>query len=425
MRPTRVVLIGAASASFGPGCIRDALNTEGLRGSTLALVDTDVEALDVMTRLAHKLNEASGAGLVIESTPDRTQALPGAEFVITSIAIKRNDLWKLDWEIPLKHGIHQVLGENGGPGGLSHSLRNIPVILDICRDMERLCPDALLMNFTNPESRICLAVSKHTSIRAVGLCHGFFMGQHSIARITGETDLDITAAGLNHFTWALSVKRKATGEDLYPLLREKAEQCEAGDMPLSRELLKTFGRFPFCSDDHIGEYLSYAWDKCVHHGYDFDEADRQRQHQWEHITRIANGEEPAEDYARKKSGELAFDIVHAILANTGELMPAVNIANNGCIPNLPPDAVVEVPAVVNAEGIHGQCVGDLPEGIAALCNTQIAVQKLVVEAAVTGSREAALQAMLVDPVVTNIDAAEKCLDELLSVHAPYLPQFTR
>lgn len=353
-----------------------------------------------MAAFARRLNEQSGARLIIEHTTDRARALPDADFVISSVAIKRNDLWRL-------------------------ALRNIPVLLDICRDMERLCPDALLLNFSNPESRLCLAVNKYTSIRSVGLCHGIFMGIESISRITGvpASDIDVNAAGLNHFTWMMSVHRKSTGEDLYPLLRQNSEDCDLGYLPLTRALFKAFGLFPSCSDDHIGEYLGYAFSKCLHRGYDFGGADRYREQLRRRIRQMADRKAPLDEYLQHRSGELAFDIVRATLDDTNEILPAVNIPNNGSISNLPSDAVVEVPAVVSASGVHGLSLGALPEGIAALCNTQIAVQKLAVDAAVTGSRHLALQALLVDPVIMDMDAAEKCLDELLEVHAPYLPQF--
>lgn len=424
MKPTKIVVIGAGSACFGPGVIRDALNS-GLSGSTLSLVDIDGEALEVMARFARRANDELGAGLVIEHTTDRRQALPGAEFVITCIAVRRNELWRLDWEIPLKHGIKQVMGENGGPGGLSHTLRNVPIILDICRDMEELCPEALLMNFCNPESRICLAVSKYTSISAVGLCHGVFMGIDTIARIAGvdKNDVDVKAAGLNHFTWALSAHQKSTGEDLYPLLVEKEPDCDPKWLPLTRALFRTYGLVPFCSDDHLGEYLGFAWDKLEERGFNFDAADERRSRAWENLQKMASGEMPLGDL-RRPSGEASFNIVRGILADTNEFLPAVNIPNWGCVTNLAQDAVVEVPAMVSAAGITGLSLGELPDGIAALLNTQIGVQKLAVDAAVTGSRELALQAMLADPVVADMGAAERCLDELLSVHAPYLPQFS-
>src|SRR3954454_6830912 len=180
MTATKLVLIGAASASFGPRTIGDALLTKELRGSTLVLVDLDGPRLQVMTDYARRLNDALDAGWQIESTTDRLQALPDASFVISSIAVRRDELWKHDFQIPLKHGLKQVLGENGGPGGLSHALRNIPLILDIARDMERLCPRALLINYSNPESRVCLAISRYTSQPFVGLCHGVAMGFESV-----------------------------------------------------------------------------------------------------------------------------------------------------------------------------------------------------------------------------------------------------
>ena len=218
MRPTKIVLIGAASASFGPAMIHDAVLTPELRGSTLVLVDIAEDKLAVMAAYARRLNEEMGAGLSIEHTPDRARALPEAEYVITSVAVKRDDLWKLDFQIPLKHGIKQVLGENGGPGGLSHALRNIPIILEIARDVEKLCPGALLMNFSNPESRIGLALSRYTALRFVGLCHGIGMGYDSIGRITGipADDLVGIAAGLNHFAWFLGIRRRSTGGGRLP-----------------------------------------------------------------------------------------------------------------------------------------------------------------------------------------------------------------
>jgi alpha-galactosidase len=424
VKPVKIVMIGAASSSFGPGCLADAVQCEGIRGSRLVLVDIDEERLEIITKFAERLNEEADAGLIIESTTERKEALPEADFVFCSIALERNDLWKLDWEIPRRYGIKQVLGENGGPGGLSHTLRNIPVILDICYDMERLCPDAWLLNFTNPESRICLAISKYTSIKAAGLCHGVFMGIDNVSQITGvdRDDIDVKAAGLNHFTWMLAINRRSTGEDLYPLVHEKIDE-NASNFPLIRELYHKFGLLANPSDDHVGEYLSFAGDIVGYEGYDFAAADKARDGLWKRLSSMANGEMSVHEYLMRKSGEIALDIVRAMTINENLFIEAVNIPNNGAITNLPPDAVVEVPALVSASGIHPLCVGELPEAIADMCNTQIAVQRLAVDAAVTGSRKLALQAMLLDPVIDNMDSAEKCLDELLRVHVRYLPRF--
>jgi alpha-galactosidase len=401
--------------------ITDTLLTPELHGGALWLVDLDRPRLDLVTAYARRLNDELGANMQIHQTTDRLEALPDADFVITAIAVRRNELWELDFQIPLKHGLKQVLGENGGPGGLSHALRNIPLILNIARDMERLCPKALLMNFSNPESRICLALSRYTDIKFVGLCHGIGMGLDSIGRITGidVEDLAGTAAGLNHFAWFLDIRRISTNEDVYPLLRAREPDHDPEDIPLSRRLFHEFGLLPHPSDDHIGEYLAYAWEYCGLEGYDFRRAEARRAQRWVQVEqKAAGGGEPV-----KKSGEFATPIMAGMVKGDNPLIPAVNIRNDGLIDNLPSWAVVEVPAVAAPDGLRGVKIGKLPNGIAALCNTQLGVQDLVVDAAVHGSRQLALQALLADPVVNSMAAAEKTLDELLSVHAPYLPQF--
>lgn len=425
MPETKVVIIGAGSASFGLGMLRDAVNTPELRGSVISLVDTDASALEAVSRLARKMNDESGAGLMIEHTTDRTQALPDAQFVVISIAVRRNELWKLDWEVPIKHGVKHTLGENGGPGGLFHSMRNIPIILDICRDIERLCPDALVLNFTNPVPRVCMAIDRYSSVHAVGLCHGIGGQLGNLARVMSVSHDNLTckAAGLNHFTWILDLRFEDSGRDAYPDLRRSLQDYAPEFQPLSRKLFETFGFYPSPGDDHVGEYLPYATEYCPMHGYDFEAAERYKIETWERIGRMVRGEEPVTDLISRRSGERAFDIIGGILTDSNHSELAVNIRNDGLISNLPQDAIVEVPAVVGSDGIAGVDIGKLPIGIAALCRTQIGVQELVVEAAVTGDRRIALQALLADPVVTSFDAAEKILDELLALEADYLPQF--
>lgn len=431
MRPVKIVIIGACSASFGLGALQDAVQTTDLQGSTLVLVDTDEPRLQVMLKLAHRMNEEAGTGLIIQSTTNRREALPEADFVITSVAVRRDELWRKDWEIPKANGLRQVLGENGGPGGLSHALRNIPIILDICRDMEELCPDAYLINFTNPESRIIMAVHRYTNIKAVGLCHGVFMGRERVANILGRhpTEIDVKAAGVNHLLWLMDIRDAKSGEDLYPELRRRERELPENDVGpwgvdlLSRKLFRHFGYWPSPTDDHVGEYLPYAWELVGMEGYNFDQAEAYRKQRQLEIEAWADGRKPLGELLTKPSGEIAFDIIRAIAGNRNEYVLAVNIANNGCITNLPADAIVEVPALVSGFGIQGLTMGALPDGIAALCNTQVNVQRLVVKAAVEGDRRAALQALLVDPVVDSLRAAEVTLDQLLAVHREYLPQF--
>jgi len=335
MIPNKIVFIGAASAAFGPRVIGEACRKQEIAASTLVLVDINKDALEVMTKWANKVNTGYGSPLKIESTTDRLQALPDANFVIVSIAVERNELWKLDWRIPLKHGIKQVLGENGGPGGLSHSLRNIPIVLGIAKDMERLCPKALMMIYTNPENRITMAVERYSEIRAVGLCPGW--GDSIVAAATGvpQDDILLVNGGLNHFGWLLDIRRKSTGEDLYPLFRKAAAEAPPDVLPLSRHLFEIYGYFPRPSDDHVGEYISYAWQFCGLDGYDFDAADQVRAQQWADVLAIANGEKElvpmtGNEAAQHGIGEPCrpgLEIIAGIANGTPTYIPSMNIVN--------------------------------------------------------------------------------------------------
>jgi alpha-galactosidase len=434
---TKIVLIGAGSVSFGASMLRDLFAArEELRGSTITLVDINPEALQVMAQVAQRLNEVTGKPFVIEAATDRCKGLPGAQFVIISVAVKRNERWQLDFQIPLKHGVKQVLGENGGPGGLFHAMRNIPLLLDICRDIERLCPDALVLNFTNPEGRLCLAASRTTNLRFVGLCHGIGMAQTAIGQVLDlpSEEIDPKAGGLNHFSWILDLRRKSTGEDLYPAFKQAMadkkfetinDNSHCFGIKLSHYLMDTFGYWPLPSDDHVGEYLSYAWEYCGLEGYDFNGAERRAEENWQRLRRWARGQEPPDKLLQRPSGERAIPIIVGVLGNTHQHELAVNIPNTGFIPNLPDWAIVEVPAIVDATGVHGLSIGPLPEPIAAMCHIQATIIDRAVEAGVHGDRHAALEALLLDPVVHGISQAEAVLNEMLEAHQDFLPQFKR
>ena len=436
MSKTKIVLIGAGSVSFGTGTVCDLFAArDHLQGSTIALVDINPGALETMTAVVQRLNAVTGEPFIIQATTDRREALQDAEFIIIAVAVQRNERWRMDFQVPLRHGVKQVLGENGGPGGLFHCMRNIPIVLDICRDIEELCPDALVLNFTNPEGRICLAATRYTDLQFVGLCHGISMAQTTWSRALNlpPEEIDLKAAGLNHFTWVLDARHRDTGEDLYPvfqkaLVRKDLEEVRlssqyAFGVEFSRYLMGIYGLWPSCSDDHIGEYLSYAWEHCGLAGYDFEAADAVAQERWGNLRRWATGEEPVEELLQRRSGERAVSIVVGVVENTHQYELAVNVPNAGFIPNLSEWAIVEVPATVDATGVHGVSVGPLPEPIAAMCRTQIAVQDRAIEAAVHGDRIAALQALLLDPVINSVSQAEAILDELLKAHKDFLPQF--
>jgi alpha-galactosidase len=420
MQTTKIVFIGAGSVSFGLSMFRDLFQARNLAGSTLCLVDINPANLQRMTRLAERMNEQSGMGLKIEATPDRREALPGAGFVVNSTAIDRNRLWCLDFEVPKKYGIRHTLGENGGPGGVFFTLRTLPLVMDIVHNMEELCPQAFFLNFSNPESRIILAVGKYSSIRCIGLCHGIFMAQRDMAEIMGVPDdqVDVHAAGLNHFQWVLDMCDRQSGRDLYPLFAEKEAGYDPAFMPLSRKLYHAFGKYPTCSDDHLGEYLAYGYE-AGEDGYNF-EADEQ----WRKVLAAAidsvNAGEPIPEDWLTPSGERGVEVISGILHNKSKFIESGVVYNQGAIPNLPSDLAVEVPVVVDAAGIHPVSLGPLPDCIAKLLHMQASVQQLSVEAAMHASKELALQALLIDPVINSTLAAEKILQELWEVNQPYI-----
>ncbi len=421
MRKTKIVYIGAGSADFGLNLLGDIFYTDDLNGSTLWLVDIDQENLDRMYNLAVKMNEESESGLTIKKTRKRKEALPGAKFVINSIAIKRNELWKKDFQIPNKYGIRQTLGENGGPGGLFFTMRTIPIIMDIVRDMEALCPDAYFLNFSNPESRNILALGRYTDIKCLGLCHGVFMGRNIIHKMTGlkEEEIEVFAAGINHFQWFLKLRKKGTNEDIYPLLREKDKEYDPSFMPLSRKLFRAYGYFPSCSDDHIGEYLPYGWEG-GEEGYDFDAAEEHRDKIIAEIHDRLDNDKLVDKWI-KPSGEKAIEVITAILYEKDKWIESGIVYNDSkYIENLPADLAVEVPLSIHNGQITPFKIGKLPAGIANLLKMQAGVQQLAVDAAVNASKKLAYQALLADPVVNCTDAAQKLLDELWEINKPYI-----
>jgi len=427
MKKTKIAVIGAASTTFGPKLLRDMAHYKALSGSELSLMDIDADRLAVFAKLAKRVSNEAEVDYKVKHTRNQKKALDGADFVIISVAVNRAELWQSDFEIPLKHGIKHVTAECGGPGALLHTMRNVPIMLEIARDIEELCPDALVMVCSNPEARLTLALKLHSNVKAIGLCHGVEIILQPLARLlnVNADELEVTAAGVNHFTWILDLKFGETGEDAYTLLRERLKDHDPNFHPLTRKMWDVFGLLPSPGDNHIGEFLPYAWEFCGLNGPGFEGRKSGRQSAWEKIVRQANGDEPLDPYlsGRTWADTLAFPIINGIVNNCKTRMPALNLRNDGYIRNLPPEAIVEVPAMIDGNGIKGIQVGELPSGIAALCKREIDMHKLSVEAAVTGDRQIAMQAFLVDPVVWSVQAAEKALDELLEVEAEYLPQF--
>ncbi|MGB8645767.1 MAG: alpha-glucosidase/alpha-galactosidase [Anaerolineae bacterium] len=444
MSKTRMVLIGAGSASFGASTLADMFRwRDEFRGSAIALSDLDGAKLKRMTRLAERMNEATGAGYRIESSANYRELLPGAEFVFVSVEVDRLERWKLDWQIPFRYGIRHVLGENGGPGGLSHALRTIDLVLGIAHEVERLAPDAYLINFTNPLARVCLALTRYTKLQVVGMCHQINKGYYCVGHILGLTPrvpeespdapiaakmqkrFDLKTAGLNHQTFITDIREVGTGRDLYPEFRERLRNFDPTFEPLSRRLYHAFGLYPTSGDGHLGEYFAYAAETSELKGYNFEGRAAEGAELERRVERAAQDEQTLQQFLEWDSGERGVNLVAEILNNANAYEQTANVVNHGAIAGLPDWAVVEVPALVSGRGVTPLAIGALPPAITAALNQQIAIQDRVVEAAVHGDRQAALQALVLDPLVTSYAAAEQMLDELLAVHAAYLPAFQK
>ncbi len=434
-----IVLIGAGSTNFGLGTLGDIFKSNVLAGSHIVLHDINATALQQVENIAQRALQEHNFPYTISATTSRTEALQGADFCIISIEVgNRFELWEQDWQIPLLYGFKQIYGENGGPGGLFHALRIIPPILDICQDINNICPNAYVFNYSNPMTRICLAVQrKYPNLKIIGLCHEVASLPHHLPKMldTPLANLSFTAGGLNHFSVLLRASYNDTGQDAYPDIRAKAPAyfataTSSADyfMPeamgedtnrlwagrhLFREVLNRFGYLPITEDSHFGEYIRWAYDVADH----------------KDINRFFTGykhwslKTVPED---RKMGTSADDfwrlvpIIEGLLTDSRHQELAINVMNNGLIDNLPHDMVVEVPATIDNTGIHGLALGMLPRGIAGLLNNQISTIDLTAEAVITGSREIVLQALLVDPMVDSISNAEKLLDTMLDLQRPYL-----
>ena len=421
----KITVVGAGSSVFGYNSVLDAVNIVDLQGSEFVLHDIDGDRLDTMSGLAERMNDDIGANMAISKTLDQRDALDDADYVLMAIEVDRMNRWRQDWVIPFKHGIKQVIGENGGPGGLFHTWRNLPPVLEIARTMEDVCPDAWLLNYTNPVPRLGFAVSRYTTIKTVGLCHEVEYQLQRLAPMMGVPSslVNVVSAGLNHFSWFKEMTL-TDGSEVYPLLDEALKDAK-GFQPLGRAMYDRFGLYPSTDDNHMGEYLAYAWEATPerYRGFNWiDRCEREGEKTWLKIKSIIEGKTPL-DIKGKLSGERAMHIIAGMMKGSNHMELQVNLPNSGQIPNLIEDSIVETPAVITKGDIKPIVVGDMPEGLAAILNIQILVQSIAVEAGVSGDLEKAKQALLIDPVVHDHKAALSAFDELMKIHADLLPQF--
>lgn len=457
----KIVCLGAGSFSFGLSTLLTLLQSPTLRGSEIALVDINPESLDLSARLAGWLNESWDCGKIIGAHSNHKEALPGADFVISAIEVQpREALWRKDFELTLKYGLRQPYAENGGPGGFAHAARNVNTVLEIARDMETACPEAWLINFTNPMHRLCYLVNQYSRIKVVGLCHqlaaGYAMAAKALAPVLGFSGaeafvsthadpcnhypmanmafqgmerLKITAAGLNHFTWMLALQDRRSGEDLYPLFRREWQKLPANFEPLTRDIFDIFKLFPIPGDEHLDEYLPWltsaahkAWERYDLSLYDWTLFEQLRQAQWRQVSEwIANRD--LNETLTEPVSEGAVELIESFVTGVPLYWEALNIPNRGLIHGLPENAIVEVPGTVSKDGIKGEGVCALPQGILELLHREVSASQLCIDAVVLGDRDLALQSLLLDPVVDDISTARLILDDILETNRTWLPQF--
>jgi alpha-galactosidase len=434
----KVVLIGAGSAMFTRGLVADLL----LRGEPidLALVDIDPEALHIAEGLARKMIDARRAPVTLCASSDRRDVLLDATAVICTIGVGGRRAWEQDVFIPRNYGIYQPVGDSVMPGGTSRALRMIPAMVAIAEDVLDLAPTALFFNYGNPMAPVCRAVRKATGAAVIGLCHGVNSVGHFLADVLGVKPgrLRYTAVGMNHLTWFTEVR--VDGQDAMPRLQaiadEKIARIPHDDPnelnPFSWQLLRLFGAFPAVLDRHVTEFFTQLFADGAYYGkrlgidaFSFEGTIAWGDRIHDEMTALALSPDPLpEDYFQQIGGEheQVTEIIASIRADAGRVYSA-NLPNRGQVPNLPLDAVIEGPALAEANGLRAIQQPPLPAGITGTLATRLQWVETTVEAALEGSRTKFVQALLLDGAVRSLDIAEKLADDLLAAHAAYLPQF--
>ncbi|MBD3196243.1 MAG: hypothetical protein GF317_14390 [Candidatus Lokiarchaeota archaeon] len=437
----KIVLIGAGSAAFGPPTLTDLYLSKDLEGSRIIFHDIDEEKLNMVYEVITKENERLGNKYIIEKTLDRKVALQDADFVICSI--EHGDRFELRWQdntIPRRYGTTEMMGENGGPGGFFHSARQIPEILRIAEDVNNICPEAFFINYSNPMSRICLALHRvYPNLKMFGLCHQIELltNQHLPNMLNKElSDLELVVGGLNHFAFLLGLKEVSTGKDILPEFHKKCFDYFEGKWDrfhyadLTFEVYKRFNMFPYVGDNHLCEYVQFGseftkvidlvdWITMMEQGKIGTNKRLER-----YYKRLLKEKYPRKGLlSAQPSGERAIAIIEAIVKDKNSYEYAVNIPNDGIIENLPNDLVVECSARVNKQGLRGVKLGKLPKDLAVLLGREAAIQDLCIEAILKESKELAINCLAMDVNCGSFKIAEKVFDEMMALQKKYLPNF--
>ena len=441
--PVKVTMIGGGSSSFVPPLIRSFIRSEVLGDAEVTLMDVNAERVKVMEDLAGRLIESEGSALRVSSTLDRREALADADYVVVAISVGGMAAWANDIEIPARYGIVMHVADSVGPGGIFRTLRNAPVLEQVARDVAEVAPDAQIFNYTNPAPVETLALRTVPQVRSLGLCSctAHPASAKWLASQCGVAPEDIAmppvVAGLNHCAAVVELRAK-DGTDLLPLAREHVTE------PVTKWVLETYGVLPYCWSHWVEFHPQMQWLEQPLNGsaqgvkmrYGITTHDmaheRGRVQQWEDLARewtapdappVALDDLPP---GSEDEGIEVIEIIEAIEGHRNEIH-VVNAVNGGAIPNLPPEAVVEVNASINAYGVRPISAGPLPEPLAAHLRHYYALQQQMVKAALSGERQDALHAFLLEPTIAarlDLDQTAALLDELLEANAEHLPRFS-
>jgi len=450
-RPIKVTMLGAGSG-FTPTIVRDILQTPGNGGGEIALVDVDRDRLGTMEKVISRMVQTSAgdgsAAWTVCASDNRLDVLSGTDYIVVCVEVSGTDCVRFDNDIPAKYGIDQCIGDTIGPGGLFKALRTVPVFLDILRDAQRLCPKAIVLNYTNPMSIMCLAAGRAVpDARVVGLCHSVQGTSHLLARRAGIPYEEMTweCAGINHLAWF--TKLEHNGRDLYPLLKEKARSDIAGDPSdpddgkdlVRKDMMLHFGAFITESSGHLSEYLPYyrkraeIMQRYVRDGYDggssfyADNWPTWRKNADEHRMRLVRGDD---EIQWERSWEYGSWIIEACEKDVPYRIHG-NVMNNSAgagqlITNLPADGCVEVACLIDRNGVLPTRYGALPPQMAAVCDSNMRMFDLAATACIERSKQAAIYALLLDPLTSAVcspDEIQKMTLELFDAEAPFLPGF--
>jgi alpha-galactosidase len=429
---TKVTIIGAGS-TFTSEIVVDFTQIPNIRDDMIiGLVDIDPERLKLAKALVEKIVDLAGKKWKVVASVDRKEVLPGSDFVINQIEVHGLQTVKMEYEIPLKYGVKQCIGDTLGPGGLFKTLRTLPAWLDIVRDIEEYCPNCVILNYTNPMSAVTLATVRSTQIPVVGLCHSI---QNTSSQLADYLDvpyeeLEWRAGGINHMSWFTELKHN--GKDMYPVLKEKMKDPEfLKKDPVRLDAMQYLGAFVSESSGHFSEYIPYyrKRDDLIerHCGIGYNGGTGFYANNWpewrrkndERIRRMLSGEK---EIRFESSNEYAAVIIEAMLNNTPKVIYG-NVLNTGLIDNLPNDGIVEVACLVDRKGVQPTHFGKLPEHLAALCRSNMAFFELAVTAALNRDKEAAMHALMIDPLtaaVCSLAEAKAMFEELYEAEKPFI-----